>query len=442
VDARQDCLDVLKQRFPDVQTVLCDLNAPAPLHALGAFDVIHCYGILYHLEDPAPLVAYMGEACSRFAIVETCVSPGKSSRVEIVSETHEDYTQSSSGRACRPSRTWVFEELGRAFPYVYLTRTQPAHPEFPIDWNALENAPPLIRSVFVASKEPLDLPALSPVLLDVQERFDQPAYIERLEATAAQRQRELEAKEAALTELHREATRRGEALDQTTAAIEQQQQRLTMLEAAAAERLTELHAKEAALADLLAEAERRREALELTTTANQQLHQRVATQQHQLHTLQTTAAERLAQLQAKEAALIELHGEMERATSTIGEQQRHLETLRSAAAERLAELQAKEAVLRELHGEAERRREALERAAATVREQQQRLEALEATTAEQQRELDELRKTAAYLEEQRQTLEAERNQLRRENYALTLTVRRFEQETFTAFLQRRWTQRK
>src|SRR5206468_4112030 len=146
VDARQECLDVLKQRYPGVQTVLCDLNAPTPLISLGAFDVIHCYGILYHLEDPAQLIEFMGAACTGLAIVETCVRPDNSQGVDIVDEPFRDYTQSSTGLGCRPSRKWVFEEIGRFFPFAYHTRTQPNHPEFPVDWNNLGNAPSLIRS--------------------------------------------------------------------------------------------------------------------------------------------------------------------------------------------------------------------------------------------------------------------------------------------------------
>jgi SAM-dependent methyltransferase len=169
VDARQDCLDVLQSRYPQVATLQCDLNEPAPLQALGLFDVIHCYGILYHLEAPAPLLAYMAQACSSFALVETCVRADDFVAFEIVAETEGDYTQSSTGRGCRPSRRWVFNELRRGFPFVYVTRTQPAHPEFPLDWSDLTGAPELIRSVFVASKQPLDLPSLSPVLLTVHE---------------------------------------------------------------------------------------------------------------------------------------------------------------------------------------------------------------------------------------------------------------------------------
>jgi SAM-dependent methyltransferase len=172
VDARQDCLSALEQRFPGVRTVLCDLNAPGQLLDLGTFDIIHCYGILYHLEDPAKLLACMGQICSGFAIVETCVRPDDNDSVEFVDEIREDYTQSSTGWGCRPTRNWVFKQLGGSFPFVYHTRTQPPHPEFPVNWNKLSSAPPLIRAVFVASKYPLDLPSLSPVLLDIQERLE------------------------------------------------------------------------------------------------------------------------------------------------------------------------------------------------------------------------------------------------------------------------------
>jgi len=171
VDARQDCLDCLKERYPDAGTRLCDLNEPSPLADLGTFDVVHCYGILYHLENPASLIGYIAEACRGIAIVETCVVAADSGDVNHIEEAAGDYTQSSTGRGCRPGRRWVFEELRRVFPFVYHTRTQPNHPEFPLDWYDLNGAPPLVRAVFVASKQPLNLPSLSPILLDVQEPF-------------------------------------------------------------------------------------------------------------------------------------------------------------------------------------------------------------------------------------------------------------------------------
>jgi hypothetical protein len=202
VDARQDCLDVLKQRYPGAKAELCDLNDPAALGPLGAFEVIHCYGILYHLEEPSQLIKYMGEACSGLAVVETCVTADKTQPADIVGETIGDFTQSSTGRGSRPTREWVFEALGRCFPFVYHTQTQPNHPEFPVNWKDLTYAPPLIRAVFVASKQPLDLPSLSPRLLDVQQRLDPAAYIGVLESILAEQRAILEEREQLCQRLH------------------------------------------------------------------------------------------------------------------------------------------------------------------------------------------------------------------------------------------------
>src|SRR5581483_7135028 len=125
----------------DVETRAIDLNEPAALAELGLFDVVHCYGILYHLERPADLIAQIGRSCRNVAIVETCVLATDSPRSDLVEEAAADFTQSFTGRGCRPGRRWVFEELRRHFPFVYHTRTQPDHAEFPLDWNHLEGAP-------------------------------------------------------------------------------------------------------------------------------------------------------------------------------------------------------------------------------------------------------------------------------------------------------------
>src|ERR1019366_1504863 len=114
----------------------------------------------------------------------------------------DDFTQSSTGRGCRPTREWVFEALGGYFPFVYQTHTQPNHPEFPIDWKHLTYAPPLLRAVFVASKQPLDLPSLSPRLLDVQQRLDPAAYIGVLESILAEQRLILEEREQLCRRLH------------------------------------------------------------------------------------------------------------------------------------------------------------------------------------------------------------------------------------------------
>ena len=236
VDSRQACLNMLMQRFPDVQTVLCDLNFPARLRDLGTFDVIHCYGILYHLEKPADLISYMGEACSGVAVVETCVSAD--AHDHVVSEESEDYTQSSTGRGCRPTRKTVFEQLRCSFPFVYQTRTQPPNPEFPTNWNDLTDAPPLVRAVFVASQHPLDLPTLSAVLLDDQEQLVIGA--EDGPSIAPDRCGEWI---SVITTVWAE-------MERAIATINEQAQRASALEAAAAERLAAMHDRDLQIKEL------------------------------------------------------------------------------------------------------------------------------------------------------------------------------------------------
>ena len=243
VDSRQACLNMLMQRFPDVQTVLCDLNSPARLRDLGTFDVIHCYGILYHLEKPADLISYMGEACSGVAVVETCVSAD--AHDHVVSEESEDYTQSSTGRGCRPTRKTVFEQLRCSFPFVYQTRTQPPNPEFPTNWNDLTDAPPLVRVVFVASKHPLDLPTLSAVLLDDQEQLVIGA--EDGPSIAPDRCGDWI---SVITTVWAEVERRERDLERAIATINEQAQRASALEAAAAERLAAMHDRDLQIKEL------------------------------------------------------------------------------------------------------------------------------------------------------------------------------------------------
>jgi hypothetical protein len=93
----------------------------------------HCYGLLYHLEDPKTGIANMAS-----------VSPHQSR---------------------------LFKTLQQYFPFVHRTRTQPNHPEFPLDWSTASGESGLIRIVLVASRTALDMPLLSPGLLEKQEQF-------------------------------------------------------------------------------------------------------------------------------------------------------------------------------------------------------------------------------------------------------------------------------
>jgi len=119
------------------------------------FDIVYCYGLLYHLEDPAAALRAMAARCLDLLLLESCVSFGDHDAINETSERLTDPTQSFRGRGCRPTRPWLISQLKALFTYVYVPRTQPAHEEFPLDWSGAQPLGRLTRATFVASRRPI-----------------------------------------------------------------------------------------------------------------------------------------------------------------------------------------------------------------------------------------------------------------------------------------------
>jgi SAM-dependent methyltransferase len=170
---RPENLDILRIRYPEKRIESLDMEKPSKSSLINErFDIIHCYGLLYHLHDPAQALAQMGRWCVEAVFLETCVSPATHSKINPLPEDLLSPTQSYVGVGCRPTRQWVFEELKKHFEFVYLTKYQPNHEEFPIDWEDknLHKSPYLMRSIFVASHKPIQNNLLSDELLMQQAR--------------------------------------------------------------------------------------------------------------------------------------------------------------------------------------------------------------------------------------------------------------------------------
>jgi hypothetical protein len=170
-EARPENLRCLRDRYPDCEVRALDMDRPAPV-ADTRFDVVHCYGLLYHLNDPERALAFLSESASKLLFLETCVSFGNEEATHLMAENCENPSQAFSGTGCRPTRVWIFNRLRELFEYVYLPLTQPNHEQFPIDWTTPESGRPgeLTRAVFIASRERLENDALTSSLIDKQTR--------------------------------------------------------------------------------------------------------------------------------------------------------------------------------------------------------------------------------------------------------------------------------
>jgi len=119
----------------------------------GQYEIVFCYGLLYHLRNPAQAIDFMARSCDDLFLLETQVSPGHQERINIVKENAVVASNAISGVGCRPTRPWVFNELKKHFEYVYMPVTQPRHPWYPQSWLG---EPRPARSVFVASRTEID----------------------------------------------------------------------------------------------------------------------------------------------------------------------------------------------------------------------------------------------------------------------------------------------
>ena len=151
-DARRENIKILRLRYPNVRVLLLDLDNP-PKTFSESFDIVYCYGVLYHLNNPSVAIEFMSRCCRKMLLLETCVSFGDGDLLNSLPENAVNPSQSISGQGCRPTRKWVYEQIERYFKFVYIPITQPNHEEFPIDWNSPPPSQTLTRAVFIASRE-------------------------------------------------------------------------------------------------------------------------------------------------------------------------------------------------------------------------------------------------------------------------------------------------
>jgi predicted O-methyltransferase YrrM/SAM-dependent methyltransferase len=157
-DARPENTTEHLRRYPYRKglVAVADLNIPGSHKKFGKFDVVYCYGTLYHLGDPALCLKDLSENCRELFLLETCVNSYDNNNVNCVPEESRWKNQSFDGTGCRPARDWIVSELKKYYPYVYCTRYQPAHGDFPLKWPANPDEYTNTRSVIVASRNPLE----------------------------------------------------------------------------------------------------------------------------------------------------------------------------------------------------------------------------------------------------------------------------------------------
>ena len=163
VDGRPGNIARLLELYPGRKAFVVDVETDKLLD-LGKFDVVFCYGLLYHLADPLGFMRRAGAICGNWLILETCIMDSEMPMVRLVPEDDANHSQALHAMGCRPSSAYVAFGLKSAgMKHVYVPRSLPSHAQFQYrlenDISYLKNGN-LMRNIFVASRSPLDSPML------------------------------------------------------------------------------------------------------------------------------------------------------------------------------------------------------------------------------------------------------------------------------------------
>lgn len=153
-DGRAKNVMMLKTRYPQLDVRLIDVEQNMAFPEGDLFDVVYCYGLLYHTKNPFDVLERIS-GWGDTLLLETCVSPGASYSHD---EDPADSRCALHGKGSRPSRRHLWEHLRSLYSYVYMPLTQPRHAEFPLDWNAKQEGE--CRAMFIASNYQITRPQL------------------------------------------------------------------------------------------------------------------------------------------------------------------------------------------------------------------------------------------------------------------------------------------
>ncbi|CAE7226189.1 VPS52, partial [Symbiodinium sp. KB8] len=136
VEPRKSNIVTLRQRlflghlFPEpgrVEIRSMDVEDSLPQ---GDWDIVFCYGLLYHLQEPERFLEKVAPLVSELLLLETVVS----AFVRDADEPPEPASMSLRGRVRFLRREDIFRLLKGLFPYAYVPATQPNHEQFETEW--------------------------------------------------------------------------------------------------------------------------------------------------------------------------------------------------------------------------------------------------------------------------------------------------------------------
>jgi FkbM family methyltransferase len=163
-DGRMENVVEARKRFPRISFGQGNIQDPDIVRA-GKFDLVLCFGLLYHLESPLPAIRHLRAMTGKGLLLESMCLPGNQPDL-VLREEPAQGDQSLTELALYPSEGCLVKMLYRAgFAGVYKLAALPDHDDFR---ETPEHA--RRRTVLFASLAPVRLPGLERVAEPREER--------------------------------------------------------------------------------------------------------------------------------------------------------------------------------------------------------------------------------------------------------------------------------
>jgi FkbM family methyltransferase len=162
-DGRFENVVEARKRFPKIAFERGDIES-AEIVELGTFDLVLCFGLLYHLESPMRAIRHLRALTGKGLLIESMCAPGDDTRMMLREEPRQ-HDQSLTDMAFYPSEPCLVKMLYRAgFAHVYRVRRLPEHEQFRETTDRARQ-----RTMLFASHRPLAVAAVACL-----ERVDEP----------------------------------------------------------------------------------------------------------------------------------------------------------------------------------------------------------------------------------------------------------------------------
>ena len=156
VDARTANVEEARRRYPDLRFEAFNAE-DSSLARLGVFDLVFCFGLLYHLENPFQTIRSLAAIASNAVMIEGICYPS-SEPVMVLMDEYESFDQGINRVAFYPSESCIVKMLLKAgFSECYLPKQMPENGEYSRDSLGFRR-----RTVLVGSKTKLASEALTP----------------------------------------------------------------------------------------------------------------------------------------------------------------------------------------------------------------------------------------------------------------------------------------